>query len=148
MDREYKYIVGSKYFFGNYPDYQSKDTDMLIIEGRPNPQFPYKHMMIIRGQGKDMFFYRKKTADEFVDYTLELNVPMSIGKFLIKEFCEDFGITIDHLKRLKDLVDRMDEKHLYVQYIYNVIVENERWDLTDEERDEAYKLYQEAKNQQ
>ena len=148
MNNEYRYTVGSKYFFEKYPDYQSKDTDILIVEDEPSHQFPYKHMMIIRGQGKDIFYYKRKTAEEFVDYTLELNVPMSIGKFLIKEFCEDFGLTIDHLKRLKDLADRMDEKHLYVQYIYNVIVENGRWDLTDEERDEAYKLYQEAKSQQ
>lgn len=140
-----RYIVGSKYFFDKYPDYESKDTDYLIIEDPPF--MPYKHMMVIRGQGTDEFRYKPKSADEFIDYTLELNVPMVIGKFLVKEFCEDFGITIDHIKKLKPLVDQMDDKHLYVQYIYNVFMNNNRFDLTDEERDEAYKLYKEAKSQ-
>ena len=140
-----RYIVGSKYFFDKYPDYESKDTDYLIIEDPPF--MPYKHMMVIRGQGIDEFRYKPKSADEFIDYTLELNVPMVIGKFLVKEFCEDFGITIDHIKKLKPLVDQMDDKHLYVQYIYNVFMNNNRFDLTDEERDEAYKLYKEAKSQ-
>ena len=140
-----RYIVGSKYFFDKYPDYESKDTDYLIIEDPPF--MPYKHMMVIRGQGIDEFRYKPKSADEFIDFTLELNVPMVIGKFLVKEFCEDFGITIDHIKKLKPLVDQMDDKHLYVQYIYNVFMNNNRFDLTDEERDEAYKLYKEAKSQ-
>lgn len=140
-----RYIVGSKYFFDKYPDYESKDTDYLIIEDPPF--MPYNHMMVIRGQGKDEFRYKPKTADEFINYTLELNVPMVVGKFLVKEFCEDFGITIDHIKKLKPLVEQMDDKHLYVQYIYNVFMNNNRFDLTDEERDEAYKLYKEAKSQ-
>ena len=140
-----RYIVGSKYFFDKYPDYESKDTDYLIIEDPPF--MPYNHMMVIRGQGKDEFRYKPKTADEFINYTLELNVPMVVGKFLVKEFCGDFGITIDHIKKLKPLAEQMDDKHLYVKYIYERMIENESFEITEEERDEAYKLYKEAKSQ-
>jgi hypothetical protein len=139
-----EYTVGSRYFFETYPDYESKDHDILIIEDPPF--MPYNHMMIIRGQGKDVFRYRPHTADEFINYTLELNVPMVIGKFLIKEFCEDWGITIDHLKKLKNLAEKMDDKHEYVKYIYNVFVDNNRFELTQEERDEAYSIYKRSKN--
>lgn len=139
-----RYIVGSKYFFDKYPDYESKDTDYLIIEDPPF--MPYKHMMVIRGQGTDEFRYKPKSADEFIDYTLELDVPMVIGKFLIKEFCEDWGITIDHLKKLKNMAEKMDDKHEYVKYIYNVFVDNNRFELTQEERDKAYSIYKRSKN--
>lgn len=138
-----RYIVGSKYFFDKYPDYESKDTDYLIIEDPPF--MPYNHMMVIRGQGKDEFRYKPKSADEFINYTLELNVPMVVGKFLVKEFCEDFGITIDHIKKLKPLVEQMDDKHLYVKYIYERMIENASFEITEEDRLKAYDMYKKQK---
>lgn len=96
-------------------------------------------------QGTDEFRYKPKSADEFIDYTLELNVPMVIGKFLVKEFCEDFGITIDHIKKLKPLVDQMDDKHLYVKYIYERMIENASFEITEEDRLKAYDMYKKQK---
>ena len=137
-----KYITGSNYFFRGLPGFQPHDIDYMVIEDDPS----YKHMMNIRGGGIDEFRFRKKTPDEFIDYTLSGGVPMSVCRFLVREFCLDFGVTIEHLKRLQPLVDQMDEKHLYLKYIYEKYIEHNDFILTDSERLEAYEIYKSARN--
>ena len=81
------------------------------------------------------------TPDEFVEYTLNSKLPMEIGKFLVPEIAEFLGFTIEHLKQLAPVVDRLDEKHKYERVIYNAYLENGAFYLTNEQRNEAYEEY-------
>jgi hypothetical protein len=81
------------------------------------------------------------SADEFVKITLDCNLPMAIGKFLVPEFNKEIGFTIDHLKQLFPLVSKLDNKHLYEKVIYNAYIENGDFILNDEQLNAAYKTY-------
>lgn len=85
------------------------------------------------------------TADEFVEYTLSSKVPMSAGKFLVKEFCDEIGFTLEHLKKLESVFDRLDDKHKYEKVIYDAYVANGEYSLTDAQRLAAYESYKEVR---
>ena len=70
---------------------------------------------------------------------------MVIGKFLVPEFCDAIGFTIEDLPKLEVLVTRLDEKHLYEKIIYDSYIENNAFVLTDRQRDQAYKSYLESR---
>ena len=88
-----------------------------------------------------LFKWRKMTADEFVDYTLQTKLPMEIGKFLVPEVAEYLGFTIEHLKKLKHVIDSLDKKHGYEKIIYESYIENNDFILTEEQRRAAFNEY-------
>jgi hypothetical protein len=49
------------------------------------------------------------------------------------------------LERLRPLAEKLDDKHLYEKVIYDAYIENGCWGLTDEQRAEAYRIYNECK---
>ena len=71
---------------------------------------------------------------------------MRVGKFLVPEFAEYIGLTIDDLKKLDSMFEELDEKHQYEVLIYNSYIDNNGFFLTDEQRDEAYRVYKEARS--
>lgn len=135
-EQKLRFKVGSSYFFGD----QGTDTDEVEFEDKPKL---YKNVMQFRKKdGKRCLFkWRKMTPDEFVEYTLNSKLPMEIGKFLVPEVAEFLGFTIEHLKQLAPVVDRLDEKHKYEKAIYDAYLENGAFYLTDEQRNEAYEEY-------
>lgn len=132
--------VGSRAFFEGMPGFAPSDTDEVEFED--NPKF-YKNVMQFRKRDRSrcVFKWRKMTPDEFVEHTLRSKLPMEIGKFLVPEVAEYLGFTIEHLKRLAPVVDRLDEKHRYEKVIYDSYIENGAFVLTDEQRNEAYQVY-------
>lgn len=137
-----EYITGSRYFFEGMPGFQSKDKDKIIItDVSPIPSIKFNKSMIIRGGEIDNYYFRPMTSDEWIDFTLDVNVPMAVARFLNKEFCSDFGITFEQLERLRSLVENMDDKHIYLKYIYETILKNRTWDLSNDELEEAHKIY-------
>ena len=70
-----------------------------------------------------------------------------LGKFLVPEFARELGMDINDLERLRPLAEKLDEKHLYENVIYDAYIENGCWGLTDEQRIEAYRIYNECKEQ-
>jgi hypothetical protein len=78
---------------------------------------------------------------------LKSELALVVGKFLVPEFCEEIGFTVEQLPLLKPLIDRLDSKHLYEQVIYNAYLENGDFTLTQEQRDNAYKSYKMTRNQ-
>ncbi|MDY5807044.1 MAG: hypothetical protein SPM04_05820 [Lachnospira sp.] len=79
--------------------------------------------------------------DELIDITLFRNFPMEIGKFLVPEFIKEFKLSIDDLKRLEPIIAKLDDKHKYEEVIYNAYLENNDFVLTDEQIQEAYRVY-------
>lgn len=137
-----KYLVGSKYFFNLYDDYIPKDTDYIVLAESSDDFFKYNFQLkTLIKTTDDVFYYKKQTADEFVKSTLEQNDPLQLGKFLSKEFVSDIGFTIEHLKQLKPLLKKLDDKHKYQIIIYNAYIDNNDFILTDEQRLKAYTEY-------
>lgn len=137
-----KILIGSTYFFSNYPDFKSKDVDKLEIINTNE----FKQMRQITGQGTCLFQLKKQEATEdYIAWALKSNLGMVIGKFLIPEFCNEIGFTIKDLPKVKSLIDKLDSKHLYEKIIYDSYIENGSFTLTDEQRDRAYESYKQSR---
>lgn len=135
-----RFLIGSQAFFNGMPWFEPSDIDEVEFEEEPRL---YRNVMQFRKKdGKRCLFkWRKMTADEFVEYTLNSHLPMEIGKFLIPEINDYLGFTLDHLKRLSPIVERLDDKHRYERIIYNSYIENGGFYLTEEQRILAYEEY-------
>jgi hypothetical protein len=131
-------LVGSNVFFKNIEGFNSKDTDILELVDNPTD---FKYLRQFRFKDKCVFQWRNMPVDEFIDAELLMNVPMSVCKFLCPEFIKLKGLTIEQLKRLQPLVDNMDEKHMYLKTIYDFYIANNDLTLTDEQLNDAYKMY-------
>ena len=133
-----KILIGSQYFFSCYNDFKGSDVDEIqLVETNE-----FKQMRQLTGKGKCLFqMKRHKDKQEYIDWAVKSNLGMVVGKFLVPEFCEEIGFTIDDLPKLKVLIDKLDDKHKYEEIIYNSYLQNGTFTLTDEQRRKAYKSY-------
>lgn len=131
-----RFKVGSSYFFGD------QNTDIDEVEFEKHPKL-YKNVLQFRRTDKKrcLFKWRKMTPEEFIAYTLTSKLPMELGKFLVPEVAEYLGFTIDHLKQLKPVAERLDPKHRYEKIIYDAYIQNNGWTLTEDQRHQAYLEY-------
>ena len=137
-----KILVGSRAFFSQCPKFNSKDTDYLILVNKGNGfqfvrQLSFAHQCV--------FEFVRRPKQEMIDYALQHGAAMQVGKFLVKEFAEEIGLTVDDLKQLKPLIDNLDTKHAYERIIYDYITENDSWDIPAKVRNAAYKVYKAAR---
>lgn len=137
-----KYLMGSQYFFSCYADFVSKDTDEIqIIETDE-----FSHMRQLTGQGRCLFQLKKYSSkEEYINWDVHSNIAMSVGKYLVPEFCDAIGFTIDDLPKVQLLIDRLDDKHKYEEIIYKSYLENGSFELTEIQRERAYKSYKESR---
>ena len=84
--------------------------------------------------------------DELIDITLFRNFPMEIGKFLVPEFIKEFKLSIDDLKKLEPIVAKLDDKHKYEEVIFRSYLENNDFTLTNKQREEAFRIYNNSRN--
>ena len=137
-----RFKIGSRYFFENFDDYVLKDKDILVI--MDNWKLTRTNVLNLKDKnGNDVFFYKDMNKDEFIKDTLESGVPMRCGKFLIKEFNEYIGFTIDDLKKLDEMFQKMDEKHIYEKYIYECFIKNDKFELNSEQLAKSFDIYKE-----
>lgn len=137
-----KILIGSQYFFSCYDDFNSKDIDELeIVETNE-----FKQIRQITGRGKCLFQLRRhNTKDEYIAWALQSELGMVVGKFLVPEFCDQIGFTVEDLPQLKPLINKLDKKHMYEKIIYNSYINNGSFSLTNEQRNAAYKSYKESR---
>ena len=137
-----KILVGSQYFFSCYDDFTGKDIDELkLVETEEFKQF--RHIV---GQGKCIFLFKKhKNKQDYIDYALSQKLGMVVGKFLVPEFCDAIGLTVEDLPQLRPLIDRLDDKHKYEEIIFDSYLQNGCFTLTDEQRLAAYNNYKESR---
>jgi hypothetical protein len=137
-----KILIGSQYFFLEYEDFKSKDIDEVQIIDTNE----FKQIRQITGQGKCLFqMKRHSSKKEYIDWALQSQLGMVLGKFLVPEFCEAIDFTIDDLSKLQPLIDKLDDKHKYEEIIFNSYIENGNLTLTKEQRDLAYQSYKETR---
>ena len=135
-----KFLMGSQYFFSEYPDFQSKDIDELEIVDTGD----FKYLRQLSGMGRCLFqLKRQPSTEEYITFALKSSVGMVVGKFLVPEICQALGFTIKDLPKLQPLIERLDNYHKYEEIIYNSYLENEAFILTEEQRLAAYKKYKE-----
>ena len=131
--------IGSSVFFKDYfPRYVEKDTDELNIM---DTFIPKGNVVNLKDGTKDVFFFRDMDKDGFIDDALSCKVPMRAGKFLVPEFAEYLGMTVDDLTLLSRLFYSMDDRHTYERIIYESYMENGNFTLTDEQRERAFSEY-------
>ena len=137
-----KFLMGSQYFFSEYPDFKSKDIDELefVDEG------DFKYIRQLSGRGRCLFqVKRQSSARAHINFALQMPLGMVLGKFLIPEICQAIGLKIEDLNKLSPLVERLDEKHKYEEIIYNSYLANKAFVLTPEQRLQAYNSYKESR---
>lgn len=137
-----KFLIGSNYFFSCYDDFKSKDIDELQIVETDE----FKQIRQITGKGKCLFQMKKHNSkEEYINWALKSELGMVIGKFLVPEFCNEIGFTIQDLPKLQLLINKLDDKHKYEEIIFNSYLQNGSFELTDEQRDLAYQSYKNAR---
>ena len=137
-----KILMGSRYFFANYPDFDSKDIDEIEIVETDK----FKYIRHLTGRDKCSFQLRKLScAQDYMDYALTTHLGMVVGKFLIPEFVHEIGMSIKDLPQLQPLIDNLDPKHLYEKIIFDSYIENGDFILTDKQRELAYQSYKESR---
>lgn len=136
--------IGSSYFFESFPDYKEKDRDELCIMDR----FPFKNTNVLnmKKDGVDVFFFRDMDKEGFVEDTIKSGVPMRAGKFLNREFAEDYlKMSVRDLGALDSVFRNMDGKHTYETVIYEAYVANNGFYLTEEQLKSAYDEYKKSR---
>jgi hypothetical protein len=137
-----KILIGSRYFFSCYEDFSSKDIDELEIIDTTE----FNQIRQLTGRGRCLFQLRRHSSkDTYIDWALTANNGMVIGKFLVPEFCDKIGFTVEDLHKLSPLLEKLDDKHKYEEIIYNSYLKNGNFTLTQEQRDLAYKSYKESR---
>lgn len=133
-----KILVGSSVFFNEIEGFQPKDTDYVILDEKP---FGYDFVRQTTSRKGCLFEWRRMSPEQFVEYSLSRGPAMQIGKFLVPEFVQEIGFTIEHLKKLKPLAERLEGRHKYEKVIYDAYFENGEFKLTEEQRNKAYEQY-------
>ena len=138
-----KILVGSSYFFKKFEDFVPKDKDFVLIVDHP---LGFKNVRQTSGSFC-LFEWRRMKPEEFIEYALRKGPAMQLGKFLVPEFANEIGFTIEHLKKLQRLVNRLDERHQYEKVIYESYIKNNSFTLTEEQLEQAYEAYKEARKE-
>lgn len=134
--------VGSRAFFSGISGFESKDRDYLELVENPTG-FNWRHECSLRGIC--IFRYKKESAAQMVQRTLDCGDPLLVGKFLVPEVAEAIGATVEDILPLEALLDKLDEKHKYLAAIFEAVKQNGGFSLTDEQREAAYEVYREAR---
>ena len=133
-----KILVGSNAFFKDVKDFKSKNKDYLIFVDNPQD---FKIRKEISLRGTDMFYYKRLSPSEMINYTLESNDPLLIGKFIVPEVAEELKLSVSDILPLEPMLSKLDEQHQYQVVIFNHIKNNNSFTLTNEQLDEAYQVY-------
>ena len=137
-----EYIVGSNAFFAGMDGFSSKDNDRLIlVDDASECGLPITTHSEMRLKGNCYFFYKRLSKDKMIDNCIKSKDPIVVGKFLVPSVARDLGLTIDDLRRLEDTVSSLDEAHTYEKVIFRAYLENKDFVLTEEQRGEAFRVY-------
>lgn len=144
MKQKKKFEMGSGIFFKGMPGFKSKDIDYLyIMEGFTLQKTNVLHFHI---GNEDKFLFRDMDKQGFIDDVENTGVMMKACKFLVPEFNEYIGFTIEDLKSIRRFFENIDEKHKYALNICDAYIENNSFTLTDEQRKAAYEEYKKYRN--
>ena len=129
-----RFQLGSSTFFKDFSDFIPHDLDYI--------EFHKDLSNLSRIKIKNSDYILAPTSWTKEDYIEDCKkLPMKAGKFLVPEFNEYVGFTIEDLPKIKEFFDNIDERHNYEKLIYDAYVDNQSFTLTDEQRNAAYEEY-------
>ena len=142
-----EYIVGSNAFFAGMDGFVPKDNDRLIlVDDASDCGLPITTHSEMRLKGNCYFFYKRLSKDKMIDNCIKSKDPIVVGKFLVPSVVRDLGLTIDDLGRLEDTVSSLDEAHTYEKVIFRAYLKNKDFTLTNEQREEACRIYNNSRH--
>lgn len=132
----HKFIVGSNAFFNEFLDFDGgHDIDELYIIDYP--MFG-NNIGQLKVDNHDKFFLYDSGKENIINNTHD---AFEACKFIIPEFAKYIKLTIDDLKEIGNWYELLDDKHKYVKFIYESYIKNNDFVLTEEQLNEAYKIY-------
>ena len=132
-----EFLTGSKAFFSDYEDFQLHDIDIIKFNPEQNHAITY-----IEKIGYTTFIWKYNKAQDIIDYLLNsYKFSSACIMLLIPDIIKEVGMTFDKLPQLKPIIDKLDNKHKYIEVIYNAYLENGKFELTKEQLDSAYAEY-------
>ena len=134
-----KFKIGSNAFFDTFDDFKSKDNDVLCIMN--DWLVDNTNVLKTKTNNDDVFYFKNMTLQQFIDDTLNCDTPMRVGKFLVPEFAQHLNMTIDDLKILEPLFDKLDDNHKYEKIIYDSYIKNNGFYMTKIQLQKAYDEY-------
>lgn len=135
-------LVGSTYFFKGLEGFKSKDTDRVVLVDNP---VGFKYMRQSSDGSKCTFEIARLPKEVLIEKALQTKTPMLLNRFLVPEFCNEIGFTVDDLEQLRPLCERMDEKHKYLNVIFDAYIKNKKFSLTKAQKEAAFKMYKDAR---
>lgn len=137
-----KILVGSRAFFSGMDGFNSKDNDFLILVDT-SPTFSWRQEQHMRGNCT--FYYLKETPAQMIRRTIDNGDPLLVGKFIVPEVAREIGATVNDILSLEPLIEKLDEKHAYEAVIFSAIKSNGNFEITEEQRSQAYEAYKLAR---
>lgn len=135
-------LIGSTYFFKDYEGFKPKDRDYIQFTDK-GIGFNFIRQVTMHSMCK--FTMVRRPKEEIIEYSLDKAPAMALGKFLVPEFNNEIGFTIEDLETLRPLRDKLDAAHQYEAIIFDAYLENGAFILSDEQRDAAYESYKAAR---
>lgn len=138
-----KFLVGSRAFFSSIPEFAQCNADMdylILMDHCPFIQRSESYA------GKCFFYMKRLSKDKLIDHLLKTAIPRKVCMVLCPEVATELDFTIDDLKQLAPVFDKVDSKHTYLKVIYDAYISNNSFTLTDEQREAAFLEYKKARN--
>lgn len=134
-------VVGSTAFFKNIEGFESKDIDVLLFIDNPKDFNIERQIRLNKPVDKCVFEFRNGGKDFLIEHSLKSTCGMVIGKFLVPDVAEYLEMTIDDLKKLEPLLEKLDQRHFYERLIFEYYLKNNEFKLTDEQLMNVYNEY-------
>lgn len=144
-----EFVIGSRLFFSGIEDFETNFGDAAIFfdskEDKENERIDMMPHM-------NYYVYIKYDKSEFIEKLYnkikqDNSKAVGIGIILSKDICEYLGIGIEDIKKFKKLLNFLDNKHKYLQIIFNAYLDNKNMELSDEQLNQAYNMYKKYKSQ-
>lgn len=137
-------LVGSDVFFSGMPNFHTNHPDIIskvYIDDNPDYDIETGYME----DNIHKIRWRNMDKNDIIEYHKHCYKGRYLGKFLVPEYTEYIGLTIDDLKQLQHLTEWLDNRHTYEKIIYDSYIENNGFYLTEEQRNRAYTEYRKTR---
>lgn len=134
-------LVGSRAFFGKYRDFKFSNFDFVELDESENVE----QFELVR-RGISIFRVKLESVENMVKRAIVSGGTLQAGKFLVKEVAESIGATVEDILPLEPVFAAAEGKYTYLYNIFAALKDNGSFKITDEQREEAYRVYKEARS--
>lgn len=130
--------VGSRSFFKDFEDYETRDYDYIVLVKGLGKKFKKRFGI----ENKDYIAYNNNvTKEQLIKFVKESKIVNKLCMFLVPEFIDYFKVTIEDLRQFIGISENLDKFHKYLKIILDAYIENNSFVLTNEQLNDAYIEY-------